>query len=67
MMISGIVMMLAFGHTYAASYRRLGRAVTAADWPAADNAMKSIRRLLAIMLGLGVLTIAFATLGSGFK
>src|SRR5262245_32543332 len=34
MMGSGIAMMLAFGHVYAASYRRMVRAVAATDWPA---------------------------------
>ena len=66
MMTSGIAMMLIFGHIYGAGYRRLGRAVAASDWPAAGVAMNSIRRLVAINLGLGVLTIALATLGSAF-
>ena len=66
MMTSGIVMMLIFGHIYGAGYRRLGRAVKAADWPAAGAAMNSIRRLVLINLVLGVLTIAFATLGNTF-
>ena len=67
MMALGIAMMLAFGHVYAASYRRLARAVAAADWPVAAVAANSIRRMLAIILVLGVVTMAFATLGSGFK
>lgn len=66
MMGSGIVMMLIFGHIYGAGYRRLGRAVAASDWPAAGAAMNGIRRLVGINLGLGVLTIAFATLGGVF-
>ena len=66
MMTSGIAMMLIFGHIYGAGYRRLGRAVAASDWPAAGAAMNGIRRLVAVNLGLGVLTIALATLGSAF-
>lgn len=66
MMGSGIAMMLIFGHIYGAGYRRLGRAVAANDWPAAGVAMNGIRRLVAINLVLGVLTIAFATLGNTF-
>lgn len=66
MMTSGIAMMLIFGHIYGAGYRRLGRAVAASDWPAAGSAMNGIRRLVAINLGLGVLTIALATLGSAY-
>jgi uncharacterized membrane protein len=66
MMTSGIAMMLIFGHIYAAGYRRLGRAVAASDWPAAGVAMNGIRRLVAINLALGILTIALATFGSAF-
>ena len=66
MMTSGIVMMLIFGHIYAAGYRRLGRAVAAADWAAGGAAMNGIRRLVGINLLLGIITIAFATLGGAF-
>ncbi len=66
MMTSGIVMMLIFGHIYGAGYRRLTRAVAAADWPAGAAAMNSIRRLVGINLLLGLLTIAFATLGAAY-
>ena len=64
MMTSGIVMMLIFGHIYGASYRRLSRAVSAADWAAAGAAMNGIRRLVGVNFLLGLLTIAFATLGA---
>jgi uncharacterized membrane protein len=66
MMTSGIVMMLIFGHIYAVGFRRLGRAVAAADWAAGAAAMNSIRRLVGINLLLGVLTIAFATFGAAY-
>jgi uncharacterized membrane protein len=66
MMTSGIVMMLIFGHIYGAGYRKLGRAVAAADWPAGGAAMNSIRRLVGINLILGFVTIAFAILGGAF-
>jgi uncharacterized membrane protein len=66
MMASGIAMMLIFGHVYGAGYRRLGRAVAAADWPAAGVAMNGIRRLVTVNFALGVVTIAFATLGGAF-
>lgn len=66
MIAGGIAMMLIFGHIYGAGYRRLGRAVAAANWPAAGLAMNGIRRLVTINLVLGVLTVAFATLGNTF-
>lgn len=66
MMTSGIVMMLIFGHIYGAGYRRLTRAVVAADWAAGAAAMNGIRRLVGINLLLGLLTIAFATLGAAY-
>ncbi len=66
MMTSGIVMMLIFGHIYGAGYRRLTRAVAAADWAAGAVAMNGIRRLVGINLLLGLLTIAFATLGAAY-
>ena len=66
MLAGGIAMMLIFGHIYGAGYRRLGRAVAAGDWVIAAVAMNGIRRLVAINLVLGVLTIAFATFGSAF-
>jgi uncharacterized membrane protein len=66
MMTSGIVMMLIFGHIYGAGWRRLGRAIAASDWVAGGVAMHSIRRLVGINLLLGILTIAFATIGSPF-
>lgn len=67
MMTSGIVMMLIFGHIYGAGYRRLGRAVAAADWAAGGGAMNGIRRLVGINLLLGILTIAFATFGGSLS
>lgn len=66
MMAGGIVMMLIFGHIYGAGYRRLDRAVAAANWSAAGLAMNGIRRLVLINLILGVLTVASATLGNSF-
>lgn len=67
MMTSGLVMMLIFGHIYGAGYRRLGRAVAAADWAAGGAAMNGIRRLVGINLLLGILTVAFAIFGGSMS
>lgn len=42
---------------------RMRSAVAASEWPKAAAALDSIRRLVALNLGLGFLTIAVATLG----
>jgi uncharacterized membrane protein len=59
----GIVMMLAFAHIFFAPYRRLRRAVTAQDWPAGAAALAQIRKLMALNLVLGLVTIAIGALG----
>ena len=42
---------------------RLRGAIASADWPSAGAALNAIRRLVTLNLGLGLLTIAIATLG----
>lgn len=59
----GIVMMAIYGHIRYASYKRLGRAVGASDWKTAAAALAGIRRLVAINLTLGVLTVIVAAAG----
>lgn len=63
MFLLGLAMMLIFAHVYFAPYKRLCRACDAQDWPAAGSALAQIRKLVALNLSLGVLTIAVATLG----
>lgn len=63
MFMLGIIMMLIFGHIFFSLYRRLTRAVAAQDWQAGGKAMESIRKLVALNLILGLLTIAVAMLG----
>ncbi len=59
----GIVMMLIFGHIRFALYRRLSRAVQAADWPAGAAALEKIRISVLVNLGLGVLIVLVTLLG----
>jgi len=59
----GIAMILIFVHVYFAPYRRFRRAVAAADFPAAGQQLGQIRRLIAVNLGLGLLTVVVASAG----
>ena len=63
MMALGIIMILIFLHVYFAPWRRFGRAVAAADWPAAAKAIEQIRLLVGINLMLGVLTVIVGASG----
>lgn len=63
MFMLGVIMTLLFGHIFFALFRRLIRAVAAQDWSAGGAAMASMRKLVALNLILGLLTIAVAVLG----
>ena len=54
----GLLMFVLFGHIYFGPFRRLGQAVSAADWPDAGRRAGQIATLSAVNLGLGVLAIA---------
>ncbi len=53
----GIAMVAIFMHIRFALYRRLSRAVAAADWPAGGAALGQIRQWVAVNLALGVVTL----------
>lgn len=59
----GIVMMLIFAHVWFAPYRRLVRHVAQDDWKPAGAALAQIRKLVAVNLVLGILTVAVGTAG----
>lgn len=63
MMTSGLLMIAIFLFAVAVPYRALVRAVDAEDWPAGGKALANIRRLVALNLVLGFVTIGFATVG----
>jgi len=58
----GLLMAAIYGHIRMAPFRRLERAVSGADWPAAGAALAGIRRWVAVNLALGVLTVAVVLL-----
>lgn len=63
MMLIGFIMMGVFAHVYFAPYKRLARYVAAAEWKAAGEQLAQIRKMIALNLGLGLLTIVAATAG----
>jgi uncharacterized membrane protein len=62
MAVTGVLMVAIFGHIRFALFRRLSRAVEAADATAGAAALASIRTWVSINLGLGVATVAAALL-----
>jgi len=59
----GLAMMLIFAHVYFAPYRRLTRLVGEQNWEAAGAALAQIRKLVAVNLTLGLVTVAVGTAG----
>jgi uncharacterized membrane protein len=59
----GILMMLLYAHLVAVPLRRLRAAVAAAQWERAGAAMGQVRKLVALNLGLGLVTLTIAVLG----
>jgi uncharacterized membrane protein len=63
MQATGIVMMLLFLHLYVAPWRRFSRAAEAKAWPNAGAQLNQIRRIVAINLVLGLVTVAVGASG----
>jgi uncharacterized membrane protein len=62
----GIVMMGIFGHIRFALYKRLGRAVTATDWPVGAGALGQIRQWVVVNMVLGIGIILILRFGLSF-
>jgi uncharacterized membrane protein len=62
----GLLMMALFLHIRFALYPKLQRAVAAAEWPVAAARLGSIRTLVSLNLGLGVVVFAFAIAGRAY-
>lgn len=62
----GVAMVAIFLHIRFALYRRLDRAVSAAQWEAGGQALAQIRRWVAVNLGLGVLVLLVTLLRGAF-
>ncbi len=63
MQVLGIVMILIYLHVFFAPYRRLNKAVAAGDFATAGKQLAQIRRLIAINLTIGLITIVVAGAG----
>jgi uncharacterized membrane protein len=63
MQASGLLMMALFLHLYFAPWRRLRRALAAGDDQAAAVQLDQIRRIVAINLVLGLITVAIGASG----
>jgi uncharacterized membrane protein len=59
----GVLMMLLYAHLVAGPFRRLRAATAASEWERAGAAMGQVRKLVAINLVLGLVTITIAVLG----
>src|SRR5579875_102534 len=59
----GIVMMLLFLHLYFAPWRRFRAAVARQDWAEGARQLAQIRRIVAINLTLGAITVALGSSG----
>lgn len=57
MAVLGGVMVAIFFHIRFALYKRLDRAVTASDWPAAAAALAQVRTWVSVNLGIGILVV----------
>jgi uncharacterized membrane protein len=63
MQVTGILMMLLFFHLHFAPWRRFSRAVMSGALPDAAAALNQIRRIVAINLVLGLITVAVGASG----
>lgn len=60
----GVIMILLFLHLFFAPYRRLRRGVESGDYVKAGHALAQIRRLVAVNMALGLVTIFVALAGA---
>jgi uncharacterized membrane protein len=63
MQVTGILMMLLFLHLYFAPWRRFSRAIGAGAFADAAASLNQIRRIVAINLVLGLITVAVGASG----
>jgi len=65
MLLLGIVMMLIYAYVYLSCYARYNLLVAAKDWPNADTLLATMRKLIAVNLVIGLLTVCVAVIGRG--
>jgi uncharacterized membrane protein len=65
MLLSGSVMMLIFVYLFFNRYKHFNQLVKEENWPEAGKALAIIRKLVAVNLVIGLLTVSVAMLGRG--
>jgi len=63
MLLLGIAMMLIYVYVFFKCYVPFNRLVAKQEWPAAGAMLATIRKLVALNLSIGLLTIAVLTIG----
>jgi uncharacterized membrane protein len=63
MMALGIIMMVIYTYLYFAPWQRFRRAVSTADWSAADKNIRQIRLLVGTNLVIGLATVVIGASG----
>lgn len=65
MLLLGVVMMAIFSYVFFSCYVRFNLLVEAKEWPKAGEALATIRKLVALNLTIGLLTVAEVIFGRG--
>lgn len=63
MLVLGLAMIAIYVYVYFVAYRQLSRHVADQAWPKGGEALATIRKLVAVNLALGMITITVAMLG----
>ncbi len=63
MLGTGLAMMAIYAYLFFVQYPKLGARVAAEEWPQAGATLVTIRKIIAVNLTLGVLTIGIASVG----
>lgn len=63
MMLLGIIMMLIYVYVFFKCYVPFNRQVAKQEWPAAGAMLATIRKLVALNLSIGLLTVAVVIIG----
>jgi uncharacterized membrane protein len=64
MLVLGVLMIFIYSYVYFALYRNLNRLVSEQNWKMAGEMLGRIRKLVAVNLGLGILTMCVALIGA---
>jgi uncharacterized membrane protein len=65
MLLLGIVMIVIFTYVFFSCYVRFSLLVEAKEWPKAGEMLATIRKLVALNLAIGLLTVGVVVFGRG--